>query len=32
VFQLLFIVPLLIAVSMVAVFLVLFSGHVGIAG
>jgi caa(3)-type oxidase subunit IV len=32
VFQLLFIVPFLIAVSMVAVFLVLFSGHAGIAG
>jgi cytochrome c oxidase subunit IV len=33
VFQLLFIAPLLLAVSMISVFLVLFwSGHVGIAG
>ena len=33
VFQFLFIVPFMLAVSMIAVFLVLFwSGHVGIAG
>ena len=32
VFQFLFMVPFLLAVSMIAVFLVLFSSHVGIAG
>ena len=32
VFKFLFIVPFFIAVSMVLVFLTLFSGHVGIAG
>jgi cytochrome c oxidase subunit IV len=32
VFQLLFIAPFLLAVSMILVFLTLFSGHVGIAG
>jgi cytochrome c oxidase subunit IV len=32
VYQLLFIVPFAIATSMIAVFLALFSGHVGIGG
>lgn len=32
VFQFLFIVPFLIAVSMILIFLTLFSNHVGIAG
>ena len=32
VFKFLFIVPFVIATSMISVFLVLFSGHVGIAG
>ena len=32
VFQFLFIVPFLIATSMICVFLALFSGHVGIGG
>jgi cytochrome c oxidase subunit 4/cytochrome o ubiquinol oxidase operon protein cyoD len=32
VFQFVFIAPLLIATTMILAFLVLFSGHVGIAG